>query len=70
MSKENLASSKISRTVTGSIVHSVDQDEVEQFVAHINEVMKGDVDMGKRLPLDEKNENALFEESRDGLLLR
>jgi hypothetical protein len=67
MSPENLSGSKVSRQVTGSIVHSIDQDEVEGFVTHINEVMKDDPDLTKRIPIETAN---LFDESKDGLLLR
>jgi len=58
-------------TVQGAnenITHSVNEEEKEQFVAHINYQLKNDKDIGSRLPIDIKTMK-IFEECRDGLVL-
>lgn len=55
---------------TDSIKHSIDEDEQEQFVLHINEALKNDADLAAKLPIDGKSFDALYESTKDGLLLR
>lgn len=54
---------------TDSIKHSIDEDEQEQFVLHINEALRNDADVGSRLPIDGKSFEALYAECKDGLVL-
>lgn len=52
---------------TESSQHSIDEDEVEQYVKHINSVISDDRLLSFRYPI--KND-LLFQECQDGLLLR
>lgn len=52
---------------TESSQHSIDEDEVQQYVKHINSVISDDRVLSARYPI--KNE-LLFQECQDGLLLR
>jgi plastin-1 len=55
---------------TDSSQHTVDEEEVEQFVLHINSQLDGDQLLQKSgyLPIDAKS-NQLFERCHDGILL-
>lgn len=52
---------------TGSSQHSIDEEELEQFVLHINQVLHGDADVGHYIPL--KPASQLFNACQDGLIL-
>lgn len=72
-SGSNLALNKqnrISRTqgATEASQHSINEDEKEQFTEHINAVLEGDKDLGKRLPINPFS-NDLFTACNDGLVL-
>lgn len=49
-------------------MHTINEDEKESFVLHINQALEGDVHLGKRLPID-PFAMAIFYECKDGLLL-
>lgn len=51
---------------TESSQHSIDEEELEQFVLHINQVLQGDPDLGNRVPLKPAQ---LFAACQDGLVL-
>ena len=53
------------------IQHSLDLDEVAQFIVHMNEVLAGDPDCPQPLPLDQElgERASLFEDARDGIRL-
>lgn len=51
---------------TESSQHSIDEEELEQFVLHINQVIESDSDIGNRAPL---KPNQLFTACQDGLVL-
>ncbi|MBW0482802.1 hypothetical protein O181_022517 [Austropuccinia psidii MF-1] len=48
--------------------HGILPDELSAFTTHINSVLAGDSDIGKRLPLPTSNFQ-IFEEVKDGLIL-
>jgi plastin-1 len=47
---------------------TINLEEKEMFVVHINEVLKNDIDLDNRLPINSRTMD-LFNECRDGLLL-
>jgi plastin-1 len=49
-------------------MHTINEDEKESFVEHINAVLDGDAHLGKRLPID-PFAMGIFSECKDGLLL-
>ncbi|KAI8442613.1 fimbrin [Phakopsora pachyrhizi] len=51
-----------------NIQHGILPDELSAFTTHINGVLAGDPDIGKRLPLPTDNFQ-IFDEARDGLIL-
>lgn len=53
---------------TDSTQHSINEDEKEQFVTHINHVLAHDKDISSRLPIATET-NQIFQECKDGLLL-
>lgn len=53
---------------TESSQHSIDEEELEQFVLHINQVLKDDADIGSRAPIDARS-HQLFQVCQDGLVL-
>jgi len=53
---------------TDSTTHTINEEEKEQFVFHINSVLKNDKDIGSRFPIDGKN-MSIFEQCKDGLIL-
>lgn len=53
---------------TGSSQHSMEDEELAQYVIHINEALSGDPILSERLPLD-PNSHELFPNCADGLLL-
>ncbi|KAG9012953.1 hypothetical protein FRB90_006389 [Tulasnella sp. 427] len=58
-------------TVKGSnanVSHTINEDERSEFTIHINGVLQGDTDIGKRLPIP-TDTMQLFDECRDGLIL-
>ena len=55
---------------TDSTKHSIEEDDQEQFTLHINEALKNDKDLAAKLPIDGKSFDALYEATKDGLLLR
>lgn len=70
LKKENsIGNMRITRIggATESSQHSFDEDELEQFVHHINIRIQHDKFLGKRFPIEPKN---FFEECSDGLILR
>lgn len=59
-------------TISGaddSTQHSINEDELEQFSLHINQVLQDDRDLVGKLPLDTRSFTDLFEKSKDGWLL-
>ncbi|EGW30618.1 uncharacterized protein SPAPADRAFT_63448 [Spathaspora passalidarum NRRL Y-27907] len=65
------ASSKNKTFITGKsegTTHTINDDERIEFTRHINSVLAGDADIGKRLPID-PNTFQIFDECRDGLVL-
>jgi plastin-1 len=69
-SPENAGKKQITRIAgaTGSSQHSIDEEELEQFVLHINQVLRDDSDIGNRASIDPKT-HQLFQECQDGLVL-
>ena len=53
---------------TDSTIHSINEDEKEQFVVHINSVLTSDKQIGHRFPIN-PNSMAIFDQCKDGLLL-
>lgn len=53
---------------TESSQHSIDDEELEHFVLHINQVLKHDSEMAVRAPIDPQS-HQLFQECKDGLIL-
>ncbi|TPX44476.1 hypothetical protein SeLEV6574_g04469 [Synchytrium endobioticum] len=51
-----------------NVTHTMNEDEKESFVAHINGALSGDQDVGSRLPIDIKAMR-IFTECKDGLIL-
>ena len=51
---------------TGSSQHSIDEEELEQFALHINQVLHSDSDIGHRMPIEATK---LFGACQDGLVL-
>jgi plastin-1 len=49
-------------------LHTINEDEKESFVVHVNQALGNDKDLKKRFPID-KSSMQLFTECRDGLLL-
>lgn len=50
----------------GNVYHTVLDSERIAFTNHVNEVLKGDPDVNKRLPIDHKD---IFEAVGDGVIL-
>jgi len=50
------------------ITHVINDDEKEQFVEHINMILKNDPHIGNRFPINEKT-NDIFDQCKDGLIL-
>ena len=68
LKKENSSGNlRIISGATESSQHSIDNDEVEQFVKHINSVISDDKMLSKRYPISSAH---FFQECQDGLLLR
>ncbi len=55
---------------TESTLHSINEEEQEQFCIHINQALKNDVDVGSVLPIDPYAFNDLYDKCKDGLVLR
>lgn len=53
---------------TQSSQHSIDEEELEQFVLHINQVLKQDADISDRANID-PHSHQLFQACQDGLVL-
>lgn len=49
--------------------HSINEDEQEQFVIHINQSLRSDPDLKGVLPMDSKSHSVLYEACQDGLVL-
>lgn len=54
---------------TDSTTHSINEEEQEQFVLHINSALKSDKDLAGKLPIDSKSFSDLYEKCKDGLVL-
>jgi plastin-1 len=51
-----------------NILHTINEDEKESFVQHINQELANDEHLQKRIPID-KTSMQLFSECKDGLIL-
>ncbi|KAI9141258.1 calponin homology domain-containing protein [Paraphysoderma sedebokerense] len=58
----------IIKGVNQNTTHTINEDEKEQFVEHINSTLKSDKQIGSRFPINVKTMQ-IFEECKDGLLL-
>ena len=59
---------KVLEGATESSHHSFDDEEKEQFVFYINNALREDSSVEKRIPIAAEG-NALFEQTRDGIIL-
>ena len=64
-SSTNLAGKKIIGGATEASAHTINEDEKEEFINHINSVLCTDSDIGKRFPIDPKSMQ-LFDECKGG----
>jgi len=53
---------------TGVSTHTINEDERTEFTRHINAVLAGDTDIGKKLPF-QTDTFEMFDECKDGLVL-
>ncbi|KAI3650716.1 hypothetical protein MP228_004197 [Amoeboaphelidium protococcarum] len=54
---------------TEASAHSINEDEHEQFVLHINAALKNDADVQNKLPINPVEFGDLYEKCKDGLVL-
>jgi hypothetical protein len=51
-------------------LHTINDEEQEQFVIHINQALKNDADLKNYLPIDPNSFSDLYNKCKDGLVLR